>query len=504
MRVLPISFLQRKNWASARWSPILLLLVLCIWAITYSFTILMVHQVFTHEVSMEEMNHLSVDGNADAVRELHEVSSVASNPNVSSSSMVKDILSLDSLPSSANVGILSSKEISFFRNLQNEIDRRDPKQRCQEYGFRYYPKRNTQRRVFFGALIASESWELLDISAAESYGVFAGIVFVESNRTQNLTPRSFQRLNDAPLLSRLYGTTVQVRSYINEDRDHYNLEYEHAQRQEILRGWKEMGMQPEDVGFLGDSDEMFSRDFLRVVQTCDDISHFQYDGPKGHSCRHGNLKLISYGQVFESTPECVTDKRSLHHPDMLLGHCIEGIGGHPPAPRDPYLPLRRAQGHGSACEDWQGEDAITDPKLYSSWNAADFRRTCGGTMVHRKEMKGVRSPYTAYHLHNFFNNFNQTRFKYWTYGHQDEDAMTKNIEDMSNDLKMMYRCVKDLPDDPDQMWKRVMGGYNATLPFQPIYFADADYRRRRHAHVQSMIAHDDALLEQLRASAARV
>ena len=487
-----LSSLRRKKWV--RCSPMLLLLVLCLWVATYSFTTLLIHDHYADVVTQ---------GGGDELRELQEIDSFVSLRNISSS-MVKDILATSHAPlSSTNVGILSSKDVSFFRNIQRRIDRRDPKQRCKEYGFRYRPERKTQRRIFFGALIASESWELLDISSTESYGVFAGVVFVESNRTQNLTPRPFSRLHDAALLSQLYGTTVQVRSYINEGRYHVDLEYEHAQRQEILRGWQELGMQPDDVGFLGDSDEMFSRDFLRVVQTCDDIPYFQYDGPKGHSCKHNNLKLISYGLVYESTPECITDKRSLHHPDMLLGHCIEGIGAHPPAPRDKHYPLLRARGHGKTCYDWKGEDAITDPKLYSSWNAADFRRTCGGTMVQRQAVKGRHSPYTAYHLHNFFNNFNQTRFKYHTYGHQDANAMTKKIEDMSNDLKMMYRCVKNLPDDPDQVWQRVRGGFNATLPFQPIYFQDADYRQRRHAHVQSMIASDDFLLQQLKTSARR-
>ena len=45
-----------------------------------------------------------------------------------------------------------------------------------------------------------------------------------------------------------------------------------------------------------------------------------------------------------------------------------------------------------------------------------------------------------------------------------------------------------------------MGGFDAVLDFRPIYFHDPDYRRRRHAHVQQMIAMDEQILEQVRAS----
>jgi hypothetical protein len=49
----------------------------------------------------------------------------------------------------------------------------------------------------------------------------------------------------------------------------------------------------------------------------------------------------------------------------------------------------------------------------------------------------------------------------------------------------------DLPDDNDQKWKRVVGGYNVTNPFHPIYFQDPDYRQRRTAHIKNELMVDE-------------
>ena len=106
--------------------------------------------------------------------------------------------------------------------------------------------------------------------------------------------------------------------------------------------------------------------------------------------------------------------------------------------------------------------------------------------------------YTAFHFHNFFTDFNAIRFKMATYGHPKSYAMTRGLEFMSNDLKMMYRCVKNLPDVKRQKWKRVVGGFRAARRFMPIYFQDADYRRRRHALVQELVQMDDLHINELK------
>jgi len=106
--------------------------------------------------------------------------------------------------------------------------------------------------------------------------------------------------------------------------------------------------------------------------------------------------------------------------------------------------------------------------------------------------------YSAYHFHNFFASFNATRHKMATYGHPKKYAMTRRLENLSNDLKMMYRCVKNIEDTRKQKWKRVVGGFRAVKPFMPIYFQDSNYRRRRHAHVKELVEMDDLYMQQLK------
>ena len=194
---------------------------------------------------------------------------------------------------------------------------------------------------------------------------------------------------------------------------------------------------------------------------------------------------------------------------MIIGHCIEGINDarhHPPAPRDtkelyPYL---RQRGYGMKCTDWYYDDNVTLTN-HTLWNAADFRRPCGGRIHHVKNITKIVSNqrsivqfdwYTGYHFHNFFNQFNATRFKYSTYGHADPDVINKPIYNMSNNLNMMYQCIKNNTPALNQFWKHTINGYNALKPFYPIYFQDPDYRDRRHKHVQQMVYEDEKLLQE--------
>lgn len=437
------------------------------------------------------------------------------------------------------IGILSTKEASFFRSLQSQVDTASDVDRCARYGGTYgtgmHSNANSQtlaslleknsslrpklqpRRIYFGALIASEPWELLEIVAAEAYGVYSAIVLVESNRTPNFTPRPFLRLNQSESISELFGLPperVQIRSFVNEDPRLLELEREHSQRAEILLGWKELGMQVDDVGLLADLDETFSRDTLRAVQLCDGLPPLEYNQ---HYCRHGKVKLRATTRIFESSPECILQNRKWYHPDMILGHCIEGIGNatlHPPAPRMPmeYDPSNsnissflRAPGFGSNCRDWQGEAAITNAR-YPLWNAADFRRTCSG-----KQLRVITTPthnsttkldvFTAFHLHNFFTDWRSLRFKYQTYAHFEAQAKFQPLNELSNDLAFMHRCIMNIPDilgdasanasPTKKLYRRVPTGFAELLPFVPIYFQDPSYRSRRHAHVRAMVELDE-------------
>ena len=46
-------------------------------------------------------------------------------------------------------------------------------------------------------------------------------------------------------------------------------DYEHSMRAVALPVWKAEGMRPSDIGVLADSDELFSRHFLKALLTCD-------------------------------------------------------------------------------------------------------------------------------------------------------------------------------------------------------------------------------------------
>ena len=392
-------------------------------------------------------------------------------------------------------GILSKKSSSFFRGLQQKVDDDDPHERCHRYGFFYDPN-SKKRRLFYGSLLAEEPEELLEIVAAESYGIYTGMVFVESNRTQNFAPRPIRRVQQVKKLEALFGmanisdndssSNLQVRVYVNEKEKFTGIRREHAQRQEILRGWKELGMTQEDVGVLADADETFSRDFLRAVQQCQ-VPALDYSS---HRCHTSNVKIAASSRVFETSPECVTAVRGWYHPDMVLGHCIEMIGNrsiHPVAFRDGP---RRAHGYGRACSK---DFSKLTPGQHPLWSAADFRMLCGQQAI-RTDGRTGHSTYTGFHFHNFFTDFNATRVKYHTYGHATKarKAFAVPLNEIGkNDLNLMYNCVRGLEGEPNQKWSRIMGGLNASLPPIPIYFQDLDYRRRRHEWVQEQVRLDD-------------
>jgi Glycosyltransferase family 17 len=431
-------------------------------------------------------------------------------------------------------GILSRQPISYFRHLQGEIDALNRTERCARYGWTYTTTGtgshqhsiHRQRRIFYGALVAGEPWEVWDIAATEAYGIYSGLVLVEANRTQNLTPRTLRQLHHGPLLAQLFGVPthmVQVRTFVDESEvqgpqrtELQSLQREHRQRQEILRGWKELGMQGDDVGFLADADESLTRDFVRAVQTCDGIAQLDY---ATHRCQHQSVKILTTTRIFEASPECITQDRQGWHPELMIGHCLEEIGNashHPYAHRETPNSVLRAVGFGNRCSDWEGEANITNGR-YPLWSAADFRRTCGGSQlqlmsspngdttahINNEPPQIQRRPpppfdmYTAFHVHNFFAHLDHVRFKYRTYGHANPDAHRKPIFELSDDLQLMYACVLNhsqyqnvTRDTSLPMFERVRGGFAQARPFLPLYFYDADYRKRRHAYVRDLVLAD--------------
>ncbi len=125
----------------------------------------------------------------------------------------------------------------------------------------------------------------------------------------------------------------------------------------------------------------------------------------------------------------------------------------------------------------------------------------GGQMVRMDDSDGSSS-HSAFHLHNFYANFNITSHKYLTYGHPVAKAMTLPLEELSRDLRLLVRCVYNQTDGPvhrgadaseKQDFGRVKGGLDTRHPVFPIYFHDEGYRRRRHESITRLVKEDESL-----------
>ena len=252
-------------------------------------------------------------------------------------------------------------------------------------------------------------------------------------------------------------------------------------------------MQPDDVGILSDLDEVFTRDFLRAIQVCDVIDKLDYHT---HQCDPNKMGIRAVTLVFESSPECITHNRFWYHPSLFPGHCLEGIGDarkHPPPPR---------RGHGGLrLKGWsQNEWNVTQPYAPSA-NGGDFRdpgakyqvkvrpRTTKGKDASNHKQYSVAS---AFHFHNWFMDRDTIRFKYKTYGHPEKRANEKAMVNLHEDLSLMVHCALGDEDSVLQTYQRLQGGFEGLDPFTPIYFKDAEYRRRRQNLIREIVFKDNA------------
>jgi hypothetical protein len=195
------------------------------------------------------------------------------------------------------------------------------KERCASYNFEFQDIPNPKRRrLFLGALIANDSFETIKASSMEGFNVFHSVAFIESNTTQNHTPRKWrffgkEATENLALLHQLFGPQTQV------SVDYYTtslkkgevdtLVMEAFQREGIAHRWKMNGMMPDDVAILTDVDEFLSRDFLRALQICD-VPQLR----NGQDCKEP--KLIGSTLVFEGSPECSWKGRRWYHPGMFM------------------------------------------------------------------------------------------------------------------------------------------------------------------------------------------
>ena len=103
---------------------------------------------------------------------------------------------------------------SYGEEITNEMEEKEV-QRCQRFGFDYNPERNkSRRRIFFGSLIADDSWHPIAVHAAEAYGLYHTVAFIESNIT---TADTRKRVKSREL--RFVPTTDSSTSASKNDND---------------------------------------------------------------------------------------------------------------------------------------------------------------------------------------------------------------------------------------------------------------------------------------------
>ena len=152
--------------------------------------------------------------------------------------------------------------------------------------------------------------EILQAVGLEMFNIFHTVSFIESNVTHSLSPRKMRFYDSEKPSQHLYQiyqyfgpkTKVSVDYYSNHMKGGYDLLRDFIQREGNNYRWAFNGMKEDDVAVVGDTDETFTRDFLRALQICD-IPQFK----PGNDCRFPKIRASA--GVFESTPECYTKNR---------------------------------------------------------------------------------------------------------------------------------------------------------------------------------------------------
>jgi len=366
---------------------------------------------------------------------------------------------------------------------------------CSRFGFEYNG-RTTRRRIFFGALIADDSWHTILTHAIEAHGLYHSVAFIESNSTTSDDASQSRKLrftNESiefkALTSGIFGETtrVTVDNYIDhpERRKDFLPDWddgvEEMQRELIVERWKQQGMTQDDIGIVGDTDEFFSRDMMLAATSCDVPSL-----RPGQNCHYP--KILGRSLVFEISPECVTEERRWHHPDMISGQCVDLIGNetlHKPGKRHWNGHGPRMKGYGNTPDEYNMMPNITQ---YPLWKGEDIRTLAGGDQTKGDE------PQSAFHLHNFFLSTQTLRNKYSTYSHASAKLRNKPLGQIDTDLEFAINCVTERIESKSQEYYSVTGGYEAIQGHGPILFDHLkEYRTARQQELKKMILEDEEL-----------
>ena len=405
-----------------------------------------------------------------------------------------------------------------FRKEHDRIDSESHTIRCQRYGFSYNTENNNNkqpRRIFVGMPIADDNMETVIMQAVENYNLFHTVVFSESNRTQDGTPRTLRFAKESPdwnqlTKTHLFGanTNIVVDYWLggndwtadtdtdttssNGGKAANGFDYQGTHRNSIVQNFKKAGMRRDDVALIADVDEIVSRDFIRAVQYCD-IPVWRQS--QNYTCFRP--KVITAAINFEGSPHCIT-KNIGFHPDFCIGACVEHIGD----PTGRIVPEReyrreygrRAKGFGHPQDRGQYPAKVVPFGRYPLFSGEDFRQTEGATELSnyvKRQGQGETHQYgISFHIHNFFDDLEKVRNKYLTYGesqHHKGKQFQKHICAISN-MQFTCQCFRKL-DEYDgfrQPYEEIGGP-------KPIYFLNATYRKWRHRLMGEMIIADEKI-----------
>ncbi len=348
-------------------------------------------------------------------------------------------------------------------------------QRCARYGYEFNPSIKKRRRIFMGSLIADDTWHVIASHAVEAYGLYHTVAFIESNTTQTKTKRQIKfsdktSLNWRMLQSDIFGpkTDVYVDFRVDAAKDYPDVKpimRENLQREHITKRWKAAGMQPDDVGIVCDVDEVFTRDFLLALQSCD-IPQFR----PGQDCFRP--QVTGQALFFEGSPECQFAEYGIEgyfrHPNAIIGECVDRIGDY--AIHEPDINLRKIRTHfeGGHLLGSRNFDKFPNRTMYPLWQPWDFRNSPNDENLVLQD----GHLHSAFHFHNFFESFEGFRNKYNTYGHKVDGADKLPLVEVNNKVKELAVCLKG-KDGKHGRFDEIKGR-------RPIMFEREPYRTARH------------------------
>ena len=350
------------------------------------------------------------------------------------------------------------------RPLHRDTTITDNSQTCAAFGWEPLNESSrTPRRLFLGALIASEPPIVLQALSAEIAHVVSFVSFVEPAQTQTGTPRVLQygsathhgRGPQFQWLAKLFakqGVAINVSSPPLSQRRSLDVEWEW--RRSIVDAWITHGMRSHDVGIISDTDEVFTHDALYALRDCD-VPQFRLDTATRDGCT--SPKILGSTLTMEGYFDCVWGRRRWYHPDAMLGACIEGIPGNPVTEKAINKRAARQKEIGGRIT--QRNDRTMRAGL---WAAGDFRCRAGGVQMSSKVASG-------FHFHNFGSE-RWLRHKYQTYGHPITDADSRPLQLLHRDLNLSLHCKMGIshPDRSNSHYTYDYGFSALKIAAQPL------------------------------------